>query len=79
MTTIKTLLRDAEGRLTGDESVAVHGDVVELEPDGAIVRCFLALSWDVDPGSLQGNEGQLATRPSTAANAPSRAASRARG
>ncbi|MGZ4370369.1 MAG: hypothetical protein ACXVE1_15725 [Gaiellaceae bacterium] len=60
---IRTILIDADGRPTDDPSRAARGEVVEMAPDGSIIADFPSLSWSVDPGSLDGNEGQLATRP----------------
>jgi osmotically-inducible protein OsmY len=64
---IRTILIDADGRPTDDPSRAVRGEVVEVAPDGSIIADYPSLAWSVDPGSLEGNEGQLATRPQRAA------------
>ncbi|MGZ4317070.1 MAG: hypothetical protein ACXVRS_14750 [Gaiellaceae bacterium] len=64
---IRTILFDADGRPTDDPSRAVRGEVVEMAPNGSIIADFPNLSWSVDPESLDGNEGQLATRPGQAA------------
>ena len=64
---IRTIFIDADGRPTDDPSRAVRGEVVEVAPDGSIVADYRSLAWSVDPGSLQGNEGELATRPRRAA------------
>ena len=64
---IRTIFIDADGRPTDDPSRAVRGEVVEVAPDGSIVADYPSLAWSVDPGSLQGNEGELATRPRRAA------------
>jgi hypothetical protein len=62
---IETILYDADGNRTEDESVAVRAEVVELDAGGRIVarRPHDGLDWQVDPKSLEGDEGELATRP----------------
>jgi hypothetical protein len=62
---IETILYDADGNRTDDESVAVRGEVVELDAAGRVVtrRPHDGLDWQVDPKSLEGDEGELATRP----------------
>jgi hypothetical protein len=62
---IETLLYDADGNVTEDESVAVRGELVELDADGRVLtrRPHEGLDWKVDPKSLEGDEGELATRP----------------
>ena len=62
---IETFLYDADGNRTHDESVAVRGELVELDADGRILsrRPHDGLDWKVDPKSLDGDEGELATRP----------------
>jgi hypothetical protein len=62
---IETILYDAEGNRTEDESLAVRGEIVELDADGRVVarRPHDRLDWKVDPISLEGDEGELATRP----------------
>ena len=62
---IETFLYDAEGNRTEDESVAVRGEVVELDASGRVLarRPHAGLDWRVDPKSLEGDEGELATRP----------------
>jgi hypothetical protein len=64
-TRIETILYDADGNRTDDESVAVRGEIVELDAEGRIVarRPDEGLDWEVDPKSLEGDEGELATRP----------------
>ena len=64
---IKTILYDADGNPTEDESLAVRGEVVELDEAGRVVsrRPHEGLDWEVDPISLEGDEGELATRPQT--------------
>jgi len=64
-TRIETVLYDADGNRTDDESVAVRGEIVELDADGRVVarRPHDGLDWRVDPKSLEGDEGELATRP----------------
>ena len=61
--TTQSILYDKEGNPTEDESVAVRGEVVELDDTGNIVARYPDLSWTVDPISLEGDEGELATRP----------------
>jgi len=64
-TRIETVLYDADGNRTDDESVAVRGEIVELDAEGRVVarRPHDGLDWKVDPKSLEGDEGKLATRP----------------
>lgn len=64
-TRIETVLYDADGNRTDDESVAVRGELVELDDAGRVVarRPHEGLDWTVDPKSLEGDEGELATRP----------------
>ena len=65
MTRTETFLYDADGNRTDDESVAVRAEVVELDDDGRVVarHAHDGLGWEVDPISLEGDEGELATRP----------------
>ena len=65
MTRTETFLYDADGNRTEDESVAVRAEVVELDDQGRVVarHAHDGLGWDVDPISLEGDEGELATRP----------------
>ena len=67
---IETFLYDADGNRTEDESVAVRGETVELDPEGRVLarRTHEDLDWQVDPISLEGDEGELATRPGQEAN-----------
>jgi hypothetical protein len=62
---IETFLYDADGNRTDDESIAVRGEIVELDAEGRVLarRPQDGLDWDVDPKSLEGDEGELATRP----------------
>ena len=62
---IETFLYDAAGRRTEDESVAVRGEVVELDAEGRVIarHAHDGLAWEVDPKSLEGDPGELATRP----------------
>jgi uncharacterized protein RhaS with RHS repeats len=64
-TRIETFLYDADGNRTDDESIAVRGEVVELDAAGGVIarHAHDALSWEVDPISLEGDPGELATRP----------------
>jgi hypothetical protein len=43
----------------------VRGEVVEVDAEGRIVsrRPYAGLDWKVDPKSLEGDEGELSTRP----------------
>jgi len=59
----ETILYDADGNRTDDESVAVRGEVVEVEDAGRLVARHPDFDWEVDPISLEGDEGELATRP----------------
>jgi hypothetical protein len=65
VTRTETFLYDANGNRTDDESVAVRAEVVELDDDGRVVarHAHDGLGWEVDPISLEGDEGELATRP----------------
>jgi hypothetical protein len=62
---IETFLYDADGNRTDDESLAVRGEIVELDAAGRVLtrRPHDGLDWQVDPKSLEGDEGELATRP----------------
>jgi hypothetical protein len=64
-TRIETFLYDADGIRTEDESLAVRGEIVELDSAGRVLerRRHPALDWQVDPKSLEGDAGELATRP----------------
>jgi hypothetical protein len=59
----ETILYDADGNRTDDESVAVRGEVVDVDDEGRVVGRHPQLDWEVDPISLEGDEGELATRP----------------
>jgi hypothetical protein len=61
--TTRSLLYDKDGNPTDDESLAVRGEVVDVDEQGGIVSSYPDLSWEVDPISLDGDEGELATRP----------------
>jgi hypothetical protein len=61
--TIRSILYDKDGEPTENESLAVRGEVVELDDQGGVVATYPGLSWKVDPISLDGDEGELATRP----------------
>jgi hypothetical protein len=65
VTRTETFLYDADGNRTEDESVAVRAEVVELDADGRVVATHAhdGLGWEIDPISLEGDEGELATRP----------------
>lgn len=62
---IETVLYDAEGNRTEDEALAVRAETVELDADGNLVKRHAhdSLAWEVDPISLEGDPGELATRP----------------
>ena len=62
---IETILYDADGNRTDDEAHAVRAETVELDADGNIIKTHAhdALSWQVDPISLEGDAGETATRP----------------
>jgi hypothetical protein len=64
-TRVETRLYDADGNRTEDETLAVREEVVELDAAGQVLsrRPHDALDWQVDPKSLEGDEGELATRP----------------
>jgi hypothetical protein len=62
--TTRSILYDKDGKPAEDQSLAVAGEVVEFDAQGAIIATYPGLSWKVDPISLDGNEGELATRPS---------------
>ena len=59
----RSILYDRDENPTEDESVAVRGEVVDVDSDGNIVATHPDLAWKVDPISLDGDEGELATRP----------------
>jgi hypothetical protein len=61
VTELRSLLYDADGNEVDDEAVAVRGVVVELDDRGEVVR--EVERWQVDPKSLDGDEGELPTRP----------------
>jgi hypothetical protein len=62
---IETFLYDADGNRTDDEALAVRAETVELDADGNVVdrHAHDSLSWEIDPISLEGDAGELATRP----------------
>jgi hypothetical protein len=62
---IETFLYDADGNRTEDASIAVRGEVVELDAEGRVIarHAHDDLGWEVDPISLEGDPGELATRP----------------
>jgi hypothetical protein len=62
---IETFLYDADGNRTEDESSAVRAEVVELDAEGHVIATHAhdGLGWKVDPISLEGDAGELATRP----------------
>ena len=58
---VKSILYDARGNETTDEAVAVSGVTVEVDRDGNVVAELER--WEIDPKSIEGDEGELATRP----------------
>ena len=62
---LETILYDADGNRTDDESLAVRAETVELDPDGNVVETHAhdGLAWKVDPISLEDDLGEAATRP----------------
>jgi hypothetical protein len=62
---IETFLYDADGNRTDDDSLAVRGEIVELDAAGQVIATHShdGLGWEVDPISLEGDPGELATRP----------------
>ena len=62
---IETFLYDADGNRTDDEALAVRAETVELDAQGNVTETHAhdALNWKVDPISLEGDGGELATRP----------------
>jgi hypothetical protein len=64
--TTRSILYDRNGKPTEEQSHAVRGEVVEFDTAGGIVGTYPDLSWEVDPISLDGDEGELATRPTYA-------------
>jgi hypothetical protein len=69
-TRIETFLYDADGNRTEEESIAVRGEVVELDAEGRVIarHAHDDLGWEVDPISLEGDSGELATRPKHGSN-----------
>ena len=63
--TVETVLYDVEGNVTGDRSQAVRGEMIERDDEGRIVRRYPDLSWEADERALQGDAGEVATRPNT--------------
>jgi hypothetical protein len=61
----QTFLYDADGNRTDDESLAVRAETVDVDAEGNIVQRHAhdSLAWEVDPISLEGDAGELATRP----------------
>jgi hypothetical protein len=62
---VQTFLYDADGNRTDDEALAVRAETVEVDSDGNVVarHAHESLNWEVDPISLEGDAGELATRP----------------
>jgi hypothetical protein len=59
----ETILYDADGNRTQEESIAVRAEVVELDAEGRVIGRHEQLDWKVDPISLEGDAGEFATRP----------------
>jgi hypothetical protein len=62
---VQTFLYDADGNRTDDETLAVRAETVEVDAEGNVVarHAHDSLNWEVDPISLEGDAGELATRP----------------
>jgi hypothetical protein len=62
---IETHLYDADGQRTDDEALAVRAVTVEVDEAGNVVKEHEhdGLAWKADPISLEGDAGELATRP----------------
>ena len=64
---IETVLYDADGNRTDDDSLAVRAVTVEVDDEGNVVKEHAhdhdSLGWEVDPISLEGDAGEFATRP----------------
>jgi hypothetical protein len=58
---VKSILYDADGNETSDEALAVRGVTVEVDDDGEVVAEIE--SWGIERKSLEGDEGELPTRP----------------
>ncbi len=58
----RSVFYDADGNETADEALAVRGLTVEVDDEGYVLREIE--SWQVDRAALEGDEGELATRPS---------------
>jgi hypothetical protein len=61
--TVETVLYDSEGNVTDDRSEAVRGEVIERDDEGNVVRRYPDLSWEADERALEGDAGEVATRP----------------
>jgi hypothetical protein len=61
--TVETVLYDAEGNETDDRAEAVRGEVIERDDDGRVVRRYPDLGWETDARALNGDAGEVATRP----------------
>jgi hypothetical protein len=58
---VKSILYDADGNETADETIAVRGVTVKVDESGNVVSEIEA--WEIDPKSIEGDEGEIATRP----------------
>lgn len=59
--TVVHVLYDERGCPTEDPSLAVRGEALEVDAYGRVLQ--VARRWVVDPKSLDGDLGELATRP----------------
>jgi hypothetical protein len=68
--TTRSALYDRDGKPTEGQSLAVRGDVVDLDDQGGSVATYPRLCSKIDPIS---HEGELATRPTRPSPRPRRA------
>jgi hypothetical protein len=64
---IETFLYDSDGNRTEDESVAVRGEVIELDAEGRVIarHAHDSLGWEVDPKSSRAMRANSRPDPST--------------
>jgi uncharacterized protein RhaS with RHS repeats len=64
---IRTIFYDADGNRTEDSSKAVSAETVELDAAGRLIRKLEGggLDWQVEEKSLEGDLGEISTRPSS--------------
>jgi uncharacterized protein RhaS with RHS repeats len=62
---IERIFYDADGNRTDDSSRAVSAETVEVDASGKVVRKLEGggLDWKVEQKSIEGDLGELATRP----------------